>query len=201
MSIRHSILRFFKPLQMWMQSFGASEPLMTATAVKRIMHLARPGDTLLSYENQRFTSMFIDGEWDHAAAISSRMTVIEAVGDDYYKNSDGIKVNRGGVREVDLEQWLFGKDHVCLIRFAHENPMQAIQVGQNALEYVGREYDYGFDKDDAKTIYCSELVYLCNRDVNKTFCAGFIKEEILPQLYYNLCDNKKMFLLFEFKGV
>lgn len=210
MSWRNNILEFFKPLQMWMQHMGASEPLMTEYAVKRIVALAKPGDKLLSYENQRLTSLFIDGDWDHAAIVTSNMTVMEAVGDDW-REVNGEKVNFGGVREVPLEQWLYGKDHVALIRNGHLNLLQAIKVGKKSYDYKGGGYDYGFElsleelkklkpEDEKPNIYCSELVYLCHIAIDPEFCKGFIKEEILPQLYYDLCDNKNMFLLFEFRG-
>jgi len=168
------ILTISIPFQKWFQRRGRREPLMTEAQVNRIEGKAMPGDILLSFEYQRWTSRFIKGFYDHAVILSSRGTIIEAVGD---KIVDGKNV--GGVREVPLRQWLFNKDYVALIRVNHAS---AFAAGMNALKYIGRRYDYRF-KHDNEDVYCSELPYLSWRIEWDKFLAEFEGDEILPQLY------------------
>ena len=181
--IKSWILRLSIPFQKWIQRRGRRETIITKAQVDRIMSLARPGDILLSYESQRWTSMFIKGFYDHAVILSSRGSIVEAVGDKFVNGK-----NVGGVREVDLEEWLYKKDHVALIRVNHASSHIA---GMNALKYVGRGYDYSFSHGNEK-VYCSELPYLCYR----TDWPGFLKElpedkEILPQYYLDFCGKLK----------
>ena len=162
------------PFQKWIQRRGRLETIMTNEQVDKIMALVRPGDILLSYEAQRWTSIFIKGFYDHAVILSSRGTIVEAVGDRFVNGK-----NIGGVREVDLEEWLYKKDHVALIRVNHASSPIA---GMNALTYVGRGYDYTFSHDN-EDVYCSELPYLCYRTEWSGFLSEFEGDEILPQLY------------------
>lgn len=169
------------PIQKWIQRRGRRETIITKEQVDRIMALARPGDILLSYEAQRWTSAFIKGFYDHAVILSSKGSVVEAVGDMFVDGK-----NIGGVREMDLEEWLYKKDYVALIRVNHAS---AFAAGMNALKYIGKGYDYSFSHDN-EDVYCSELPYLCYRTDWAEF-LGFIPddEEILPHAYLELCGK------------
>lgn len=162
------------PFQKWIQRRGRLETMMANEQVDKIMALVRPGDILLSYEAQRWTSMFIKGFYDHAVIVSSRRSAVEAVGDKFVNGK-----NIGGVREVPLVEWLYKKDHVALIRVNHPGFLQA---GKNSEGYKGRGYDYTFKRNN-ENIYCSELPYACWKPVFAEFLAEFEGDEILPQLY------------------
>lgn len=191
---KHWILWTTIPIQKWVQRRGRRETVITKEQVKRTMALARPGDILGSYEDQRWTSGFIKGEYDHAAIVTNKGTVMEAVGDlfrrqpkkyfwdcfpDYIRNEDGTRKNFGGVREVDMEEWLYKKDHHFLVRVNHPS---AFAAGHGSFNYKGRGYDYTFSHDN-EDIYCSELPYACWKPLFPEFLAEFEGDEILPQLY------------------
>jgi len=182
MKIRRFILLLFKPIQILMQRFGKPEPKMTRSKVDAIVWLAEPGMGLASYESLRVTNSFIKGEFDHFAIISPKMTVIEAVGDD---NENG--VNIGGVREVDLEEWLFKKDRVALIEVNTTDEAKNYAAA-NAVSFIGLGYNYAFDLFDKTKMFCSGLFFHCYFMDNKNFMSEFLKERktILPQDYYNL---------------
>lgn len=172
-----------------MQKLGRSEPKMNRKSVDLAMSLIKPGDILLSHENQRLTSLFIKGEYDHAAILGANGKVIEAVGDAFEDSK-----NIGGVRSVDLEEWLFLMDKVAIIRPMFSQEINAA-ASANALSYIGKGYDYQFEIDKDK-IYCSELIYLSY----KTECKfPDLKGKILPQFYRYLCDDANFKLMFEFK--
>jgi len=190
MKIKTFILWLFTPIQKIMQKLGRAEPKMNRESVDLAMSLIKTGDILLSKEDQRFTSLFIKGDYKHAAILSPS-GVIEAVGDDYENGK-----NLGGVRKVDLEEWLFLMDKVAIIR-PLQNPEINYIAGCNALSYIGRGYDYEFKIDKSK-IYCSELIYLCYQSESDTF-KGIGRKEILPQYYRDICDDVNFKLVFEFQ--
>jgi uncharacterized protein YycO len=165
------------PIQKWFQRRGRRETIMTKKIVGILMSEIRPGDILLSYEAQRYTSIFIKGFYDHAVIVSSRGTVVEAVGD-YFING----YNVGGVREVPLEEWLYKKDHVALVRVKIKKGL-VDKAAEHSLKYIGRNYDYCFSSEN-ETVYCSELAYLCYREVWPPFFESLDEDrEILPQMY------------------
>lgn len=190
MFLLNSLLKVLKPIQIFMQSLGRAEPKMSRESVDLAMSLIKTGDILLSYEKQRFTSLFIPGKYKHAA-IMSPSGVIEAVGDKFVDGK-----NIGGVRKVDLEEWLFLMDNVAVVRPMMNQEINYI-AGCNALSYVGLGYDYEF-KLDKSAIYCSELVYLCYASEGDLF-KGLEKIKIPPQKFRNMCDDVKLKLVFEFK--
>lgn len=158
---------------------------MTRTQVNQILAIAKPGDILLSHENQRLTSLFIKGFWDHAAIVSSRGTVIEAVGT--------------GVREVDLEEWLFKKDYVKLIR-TYLSDAVCLSAGIASLEFIGFKYNFTFSwlnpfhfERERAGVYCSQLVYSCYVQAVKTFSSLMPQtREILPgdfEIFATLIDT------------
>lgn len=184
------LLRLLTPIQKLMQKLGRSEPKMDRGAVDFAISLLKVGDILVTHEDQRLTSLFIKGEYDHAAILSPA-GIIEAVGDDYVNGK-----NIGGVRKTDLEEFLFLMDKVAIIRPITTTPEQNYMAGTNAISYVGKGYDYEFKIDKSK-IYCSELVYLSYKEFG--IFNDLKHSKILPQHFRDLCDDVKFKLIFEFK--
>lgn len=171
-----------------MQRLGRKETIMTQELVDMIQDLVRPGDIILSYEAQRFTSMFIKGNYDHASISTNKATIMEAVGDMFVHNyADDGMTNMGGVREVPLEEWLYKKDHVAIVRvkFNEENRLAA---GEFSRSFAGLGYDYAFDINNKK-VYCSELILLTYRKIVPQFLEE-IDGEILPIDYMNFTQSK-----------
>jgi hypothetical protein len=180
-TLKRWILWCLIPMQKWFQRRGRRETIITKAIVDQLVSLIKPGDILLSYEAQRLTSVFIKGFYDHAVIVSSRGTVIEAVGDKWIRQN-GVRVNLGGVREVPLEEWLYKKDHVAVVRVVISQELVA-KAAENSLKYIGKTYDYEFSRDNEK-IYCSELAYLCYHEALPQFFETMEEgREILPQMY------------------
>lgn len=179
--IKTWLLNLLIPVQKLLQQTGEQEALITHEQVELIKKIIKPGDILLSFEFGRPTSKLIKGFWDHAAIYTDQSTVMEAVGD---KIKAG--VNIGGVKEVDLEEWLYKKDHVAIVRPTYTDDFINRLASREAMVYKGKGYDYTFSIG-SETVYCSELVYLCYRQHDKNFMA-WVKsdQEILPQDYFDL---------------
>lgn len=182
-NLKINILLFLGPILRLLPLIGRSETLMDSKTVKSLVSQISPGDILLSHEKQRLTSIFIKGFYDHAVIVSNRGTVIEAVGDNIV---DG--VNLGGVREVDLIEWLYKKDYVAVVR-TNLDPFIVARSSENSLQYIGYGYDYTFSHKNL-LIYCSELVYLCYVKEWPNFLKEIPEDrEILPQMYLDLCKE------------
>ncbi len=178
MNLLNRILLLFKPFQVWLQRRGYVESEFTAEIIDKLLGTIKAGDILLSYESGRWTSLFIKGEWDHAALVDHNLYVVEAVGDKFVNGK-----NVGGVRKVKLEEWLWKKNHVAVLR--HTMPNIAYQAAQESNKHLGKNYDYSFSKNK-ETLYCSELVYISYHPFTSTFIEQVPEnKEILPIDYLN----------------
>jgi uncharacterized protein YycO len=202
-AIKYGLLWIATPFQKFLQRIGRQESLINADQVDLVRSMIQPGDILLSYEKGRPTSWLIKGFYDHAAIVSQYLTVVEAVGDRFV---DGINI--GGVREVGLDEWLYKKDSVCVLRPIYMNTYikkdPNMLASEACLGYVGKPYDYTF-KIGSEKIYCSELVYLCYVEHDSKFLNHVDFDEILPIDYYQACleaerDDMFMKLIIEVKN-
>ena len=193
-----------RPIQILLQRTGRQETRVTYADIRNIGMLCQEGDIFLSYESGRPTSILIKGDFDHAAILSSKHSIVEAVGD-YFKLINGKLVNTGGVREKDFEEWLYKKDCVAVIRPIFRDSSGALDTTPNkiaaafALSLLGRTYDYEF-RFDGESLYCSEVPYVCYRSIVSKFLSFIgIYDEILPQFYYDLTktDLKNFQLIYD----
>jgi uncharacterized protein YycO len=172
-NLKHLILKLFTPIQKWIQRLGYIESEFTVQIIRDISYKIKAGDVLLSYESGRYTSAFIKGEWDHAAIVDDELFVIEAVGDKIVKGK-----NIGGVRRVELQEWLWKKNHVVVLR--HYDFYTRLQAAIKSKTFIGRSYDYQF-KHGEETLYCSELVHSSYKHFDKLFMIDISDDkEILP---------------------
>lgn len=160
----NKLLEWLAPIQKLMQAIGKNEPLMQEWQVDECLELIKEGDILLSYESQRLTSYFIKGDYDHAAIVSSKLSVVEAV--------------KPKSKEVPLKQWLYNKDSVVIIRAIVPDHVRKLAAA-SALYYVGAEYDYGFSSTNSK-LYCSELCYICYASNYASFMPKLKHNNLLP---------------------
>ena len=105
-------------------------------------------------------------------------------------NKPNLSKNRniGGVRKVRLDEFLWKKNQVAVVR--HEDRDIAFKASFASQKYIGRSYDYSFreydafesyNDDDNERLYCSELVYVCYSEFDKeVFFFHGKNEDILP---------------------
>lgn len=166
------------PLQKLLQKWSRPEPEMSRDQVSAVMKRARRGDLLLSYEGGRLTSPFIPGDWDHLAVINNNRDVIEAVAPK--------------VRFQNLEEWLFKKKGVALVRYKNKSLRGVAIVASNYVnKFVGWPYDYLF-KYGNKKVYCSEIGYITYKEIDPDFMKHLAKgKEVTPNDFY-LAAQKKL---------
>lgn len=168
--LRDLILWLFTPVQKLLQRFSRPEPEMTREQVSNILKRYRKGDLLVSYEGGRLTSPFIPGDWDHLAMINIEKKVIEAIAPK--------------VRAQDLEEWLFKKKGVALIRYTGDKSV-VYQAAIFVSKFIGWPYDYLF-KFGNKKAYCSEIGFLSFKEFDDSFMSHLLKnKEITPQDFYD----------------
>lgn len=197
--LKYIFLWCFEPIEKIMQHIGKEECLMDKAMVDHMISIIEKGDILLSHEDQRLTSMFIKGFWDHAAIVNSVGMVTEAVG--------------SGVHEKDLEEWLYKKDYVVIIRHKFATPMMKLEAAEFSRTMLGMKYDFQFtefdwslnllnlfklkspfDKKTDQDIYCSEAVKLSWRKPDPIFMKHCDGKEILPQEYFDFAEKQSYLL-------
>lgn len=217
------ILWLLTPFQWILQRLGRAEPKITSEHVDIIEHLIQDGDLITVHEDQRLTSAFIDGEYDHVGLYIGNRQVVEAVGDDWiYSNKPNntfifllllfvdlfrsnkilkkIK-NKGGVRIVRLDEFLYLMDKVAIVRPYYRAVGLGARVAKRHVNYKNLNYDYQFDKVDKSKMYCSELVYHCWHDEVNEFLKDLKHDQILPQDIRDMVEyDSEHKLIFEFKG-
>lgn len=178
MQLIRKLLLFFKPVQIFIQRLGHVESGFTEEYINHLLLTIKPGDILASYESGRFTSWFIKGEWDHIAIVNKDLYVVEAVGDEFVKDRKGNLVNKGGVRKIKLEEWLWKKTHVVVLRHYVESVALAASI--ECDKFVGKNYDYSFDNNN-ETFYCSEIPYASMKPFFEHLFEGVPQDKaILP---------------------
>lgn len=168
MSVRNFFLWLFTPIQKLLQRFSRPEPEMSRGQVDAILKRARSGDLLLSYEGGRLTSPFIPGPWDHLAPINDEKRVVEAIAPK--------------VRKQDLEEWLFKKKGVALIRYGNK------EISDSASSYVNKFIDWPYDylfKYGNRKVYCSEVGFIAYKEFDSNFMNHIPRgKEVTPNDFY-----------------
>lgn len=191
-TIKFFLLWISVPFQKLLQRTGHDEPRITAAQARELISVIKPGQIAVTFENGRPTSYLIPGDWDHAAIVSSKFSIVEAVGN---KKENGKEV--GGVREVDAFEFFLKKDNAALIDVIYDteidNQIKPYYAGSNSLSFIGRAYDYFFNFKN-ENIYCSELAYACYRLEDPDFLSHIPKDkEILPNDFYEMAKSGKKF--------
>jgi uncharacterized protein YycO len=130
----------------------------------------QPGDILLSRIRWHLTNVFIPKFWKHAAIVSMRKTVIEAVGE--------------GVVETNLFDFVATKDYICVLRLRAIDSVH-LQAAMNAQNEVGSLYDYEFETEDDE-YYCSELVYWAYQRAGTLLCEP--KSKVFPSDFFHATE-------------
>lgn len=172
--LRNFILWLTTPIQKLLQSWSRPEPEMSREQVDKLLSVIQKGDLLLSYEGGRLTSPFIRGDWDHLAVVCDKNKVIEAIAPK--------------VRFSDLEEWLFKKKGVAVIRYTGLKSVR-IKAAGFVHKYAGWPYDYLFTYTNKKA-YCSEIGFLSYREFDPQFMNHLKKREVLPQDFYDAAQTR-----------
>lgn len=166
---------FTTPIQKLLQRWSRPEPEMTRDQVDYLKPFIEKGDLLLSYEGGRLTSPFIRGDWDHLAMVNDERKVIEAVAPK--------------VKRVDLEEWLFKKKGVAVIKVKQKRGVRISAAGF-VNKFIDWPYDYLFKYGNRKA-YCSEIGFLSYLEFDDKFMNHIAKgKEILPQDFYDAAQKK-----------
>lgn len=113
--------------------------------VRKILKTLKKGDILVRKYNNYLDGYFIPGYFSHAGFYAGENMVIHAMAE--------------GVLKEDVINF-FRCDDAAIIRF--RDPLTADEMKKaikRANDYVGTDYDFWFDFEDAADLSCTELVY------------------------------------------
>lgn len=120
-----------------------------------------PGFVIITRKLHNPTNLVIPGFYTHAGIFAGD-GVVEAIDK--------------GVVKTPLEEFLRTKDYFCILESKYASDQQNERVASEALNLIGRPYDYGFHPSNM-AFYCSELVWYCYYKVIPHFL--FIKKKTL----------------------
>ena len=155
--------------------------------VRKILNTLRKGDILVRKYNNYLDGHFIPGYFSHAGFYAGGNQVIHAMAE--------------GVIKEDVINF-FRCDKAAIIRF--RNPLTVSEIEEatkRAYGYVGKDYDFWFDFEDAADLSCTELVYQIYKFLGwerfpirpkvVTTCFGLIKKRIIGADDYIQCHVLK----------
>ena len=138
---------------------------------KELQRTLKSGDILLEKTPFRLTDKLIPGYWGHAAVWIGSEQELKQLGiwshpvvsrhwDDEIRNGQlVVEALRSGVEMNRLEKFL-NIDSIGVLRqpdLTNEQRRQAILL---ALRQVGKPYDFNFDVESNRSVYCSKLIYI-----------------------------------------
>jgi len=159
-------------------------------------------DTILSYLKDgdiicrlgdRIWSMYFkelspnDKRFSHLGIIRIRDGAVSVI------NAEGIASERKDfVNQVSLKDFLVCAQRIGIYRL---RTIEGKAVSDTALEYVGVPFDWQFDMEDDSRLYCSELLYVILKKLDKDIVLNkvFFKEigkNIIP---LDVCSQSEYF--------
>jgi hypothetical protein len=153
------VRKFLKPIMDWVAEIqlvpyplwiiaGNTKDKVKAKDIRKVLEFARGGDLIFRRQGRTLGTSIIKGHYSHVGVLSSPSTVIHAVG--------------SGVIEEDILDFM-KTDSVGLMRIGNKD--YAVASVELAKQCLGRPYDYIFDSDDKRALYCSELAMYCYPEI------------------------------------
>ena len=149
---------------------GASPLVLDYDDKNRLLSLVKPGDIILTYSEGYMSNIFLPGIFKHGIVYTGRR--------ENWENSDWndihitdhqnslIQLNHNiieaiaeGVVSGSLEEILDTKiNRLAVFRPSLSN-QEIMGVMQTIHSYLGNQYDFTFDFNDAETQVCTEVIY------------------------------------------
>lgn len=119
---------------------GPTHNDVEAKQIRRVLAVARHGDIVFRRQGKAVGTKIIPGYFSHVGVMKNKDTVIHAVG--------------AGVKEEDILDFL--RTDACAVLRVPNEALRRKAV-KRVQECVGKPYDYIFDSDDKRALYCVEL--------------------------------------------
>ena len=120
-------------------------PKVKAVHIRKLIDMIEPGDILCRKYTWYLDSYFIKGEYSHSGVCLDSETVIHSIAE--------------GVEEIDVIDFVKDADGFILIRPLYQSLDQQNMVIDFAVQHIGHDYDFLFDKKDKSKFYCHELSF------------------------------------------
>lgn len=135
----------------------SSQTPMTEEEKQQILEKIQPGDVLLTYASHRPNLGHLEywttgADYTHCALYEGYGRIIETLGDE--------------VMRSPLIERLQGPIKVAVVRPPYKSFQDRAYVIREAKKLIGTPYDYKFDNDDEKELYCSEFIEVAMKKVD-----------------------------------
>lgn len=122
-----------------------SKKQMKYQDVLDVLKVIKPGDIIVTRTMGEFSTVVIPGFWKHAALYVGDETIIHAVAP--------------VVTKEHIQNLIMRTDFVAVMRLNVINDKLAYKIIEAAKTFLGLPYDFYFDVESEKSMYCSELIY------------------------------------------
>jgi len=150
----------------------------------------RAGDILLEKTPFRLTDTFIPGHWGHAAIWIGNEAelrelgvwehpVVQAYQAEIRAGHGVVEALRSGVEMNPIAAFL-NIDDLAVLRGEQLSDAERASVVLQTLRQVGKAYDFNFDAETTKRVFCSKLVYLAYGDMQWPTARVFGRVTISP---------------------
>ncbi|MGE5385774.1 MAG: YiiX/YebB-like N1pC/P60 family cysteine hydrolase [Betaproteobacteria bacterium] len=147
-----------------------------AEVAQKVGQGLKAGDILLEKTPFRLTDTFIPGHWGHAAIWVGNEAELRELGiwdhpvvQPYQANIRSgkgiVEALRSGVVMNNVQHFL-NIDDLAVLRHEVLPADKRAEIILQTLRQVGKAYDFNFDAETTKRIFCSKLVYLAYGDLN-----------------------------------
>lgn len=147
-----------KPLDWLSEVQIVSHPLWLVTGpvhnkvkaehIRQVLSVVRQGDIIFRRQERALGTKVIPGYFSHVGIVKNKTTVIHAVS--------------VGVVEEDILDFL--RTDACAVLHIPDAALRR-KAANKAKSCLGKPYDYIFDSDDKRALYCTELAMYCYPDV------------------------------------
>ncbi|OQX13645.1 MAG: hypothetical protein BWK76_15880 [Desulfobulbaceae bacterium A2] len=131
---------------------------------EQIIASLEPFDILLRNRPYSLTNWFIPGFFTHASIYLGDLTQLQEQTPEFpwqeMFNSEGeiiIESTRQGVAFNPVKQFL-NCDSLLVLRDPSLTPLQKKNIASNAIQEIGKKYEYGFNLTTPKKQFCAKLV-------------------------------------------
>lgn len=113
-------------------------------AIRQIEQIIQPGDIILRKYIHYLDNYLIPGEYSHSGIYIGNNKVVHAIAE--------------GVKEIDIIDFC-QTDKICVLR--GKDLANTTKIVEKAQKFIGTEYDFLFNSQDDKNVYCHELTARC----------------------------------------
>jgi uncharacterized protein YycO len=158
---------------------------------RKVLSVLETGDILLTTDKLfpawELVSICLGSpQYSHAAIYEGENRVIEAT---------TFHPSGYGVAHTEVQEYFSGRKNVCVLRPAYRSNEDKSAMLDWLQQQIGKPYDYGFNFNNDRAMYCSKLVAKAMgvADITVSTIWKFRREGYIPDTFLQMADVRIMY--------